>query len=102
MRAKGENITVFGAWGYVNCKNSAVTLYRSTDAIAYPKKTETKYPKIPARPTVTEDDQDITIGTVSEKVLVTQAKKVDAKASAAPSVIEQAAAAATGSVPLPK
>lgn len=62
MRAKGDHVKVFGAWGYVDCVNSQVTLYRSMDAIAYPKDKDTKYPKIPARPTVSEDGTDITIG----------------------------------------
>lgn len=62
MRAKGEDIHVFGAWGYVRCKNSAVTLYRSTDVISFLKDKDAKYPKIPARPTIDEDGTDITIG----------------------------------------
>jgi hypothetical protein len=61
MRAKGDHIKVLGAWGYVDCVNSAVTLYRSTDAIAYPKGSK-EYPKIPQRPTISEDGTDITIG----------------------------------------
>ena len=62
LRAKGENIQVLGAWGYVKCINSAVTLYRSTDAMSYMKDKDAKYPKVPARPTVTEDGTDIVIG----------------------------------------
>jgi hypothetical protein len=64
MRAKGDDIMVFGAWGYVHCVNSSVTLYRSTDAIAYPKDPKQPFPKIPARPTIAEDGTDITIGKV--------------------------------------
>ena len=62
MRVKGEHVKVFGAWGYVDCTNAAVTMYRSTDAISYLKDKEAKYPKIPARPTIDEDGTDITIG----------------------------------------
>ena len=61
MRAKGEYIKVFGAWGWVECKNSAVTMYRSSDSISYIKGKQ-EYPKIPTRPTITEDDMDIIIG----------------------------------------
>lgn len=64
MRAKGEYIKVFGAWGWVECKNAAVTMYRSMDAISYLKKEG--YPKIPPRPTVSEDGTDIVIGKVQK------------------------------------
>jgi len=57
MRAQGKEINVLGAWGWVNCKESSVTLYRSTDAISYPKDPNTKYPKIPARPTIQEESE---------------------------------------------
>jgi hypothetical protein len=60
MRAKGEYIKVFGAWGWVECKNSSITLYRSNDSISYMK--GEGYPKIPTRPTVTEEGTDIVIG----------------------------------------
>jgi hypothetical protein len=62
MRAKGDDIMVFGAWGYVKCKNSSITLYRSTDAISYLKDKDAKYPKIPPRPTISEEGTDIVIG----------------------------------------
>ena len=72
LRAKGEDIMVFGAWGYVHCVNSSVTLYRSQDSISYIKGNK-EYPKIPVRPTYSEDGTDVTIGKVpAAKPVVTQ------------------------------
>lgn len=73
MRARGDHVKVFGAWGYVDCTNAAVTLYRSTDAISYLKDKDAKYPKIPARPTVAENGMDITIGKEAAKAAAVSA-----------------------------
>ena len=67
MRAKGEYVKVFGAWGWVECKNAAVTLYRSTDTISTIKG-NLDYPKVPTRPTVTEEGTDIVIGKASKPI----------------------------------
>lgn len=64
IRAKGEDIYVLHPAGYVHCKNSSITLYRSTDTMSYLKDKDAKYPKVPARPTISEDGTDITIGKV--------------------------------------
>ena len=55
MRAQGKEINVLGAWGWVKCVDASVSMYRSTDAIAYPKDPNTKYPKVPPRPTIQEE-----------------------------------------------
>jgi hypothetical protein len=49
MRAEGDDIMVFGAWGYVHCQNSAVTLYtgRATNST---KKDD--YVRLPAMPDI--------------------------------------------------
>ena len=62
IRAKGEDIYVIHPAGLVHCKNSSITLWRSTDTMSYMKDKDAKYPKVPARPTVTEEGTDITIG----------------------------------------
>ena len=62
IRAKGDSIYVIHPAGIVDCKNAAVTLYRSTDAMSYLKDKDAKYPKVPTRPTIDEDGTDITIG----------------------------------------
>lgn len=57
VRAQGKKITVLCPAAYVNCIDSTVTLYRSTDAIAYPKNPKQAYPKIPTRPTISEESE---------------------------------------------
>ena len=56
LRAQGKEINVLGAWGWVKCVDSSVTLYRSTDAIKYIKGND-KYPKVPARPSIQEESE---------------------------------------------
>ena len=55
LRAQGKEINVLCEGGWVNCKEASVTMYRSTDAIAYVKDKDAKYPKLPARPTIQEE-----------------------------------------------
>jgi len=55
IRAQGKKITVLCPSAYVNCIDSSVTLYRSTDAISYLKDKDAKYPKVPTRPTISEE-----------------------------------------------
>lgn len=54
MRTQGGDVTVLGAWGFVRCINSSVTLYRSMDTTSEKKD---DFPKIPTRPTISESGQ---------------------------------------------
>jgi len=65
MRAKGEYLKVFGAWGWVEGNNISITMYRSMDTLSYIE--DKDYPKIPPRPTISEDGTDIVIGKSSPK-----------------------------------
>ncbi len=77
LRAQGADIHVFGAWGYIRCKDSSVTLYRSTDAISHIKGEE--YPKVPVRPNISEtaDSSTLNIGKVVKPVITVTPKPAE-------------------------
>jgi len=56
IRAQGGDIFVFWGTGWVKTQNASVTIFRSMDVIQH-MKNGTAYPKIPTRPTITEEGE---------------------------------------------
>jgi len=96
MSVQSDNTTVFGAWGYVHCgQNSRILLYRSQQSSNMKKGDMPSWPTVP---TITTDPQNVNIGKFNKNM----PKDKQVTTAETPSLIEQAAAAATGNIPLPK
>lgn len=90
MRAQGKEVNVLGAWGWVKCVDASVTMYRSTDAIAYPKDPKTAYPKIPARPNYQAESEAESVNIGKTTKLTPKADTVESDSTPTIAAVAQA------------